>query len=242
MIQAISIGDLLRAVKRLEPSSDSQVSDIFGLLGFQTGAPTEGSTDRRVTSPRVITPGIKPDSDDPFVMEPLLKLHSPPPLFPSHDSALVPTSFEPLGDFSTLPQFGVEPLPPPANDPLYKPMLEPLLVPRLTRGILCSAASMLLEGGEFDSEKIVRQLATLRSTHHLPRKRRFSVRRGVQVFVDRSDRMLPFQLDQVQFVRAIRQYLGPELVRVFAFSRPSKADQVCELPGTTPHRFRRGWL
>jgi hypothetical protein len=124
-------------------------------------------------------------------------------------------------DYTSRPQPGwletIDPVPAAPSASGSPPLPEPLLVPRWTRAILGGALASLAAHGPLDQERLASQVARGLPVKRLPRRPWPTLARGVQLLVDRSDRMLPFNADQVRFVEQVRAVAGREQVEVLSF-------------------------
>ena len=112
------------------------------------------------------------------------------------------------------------------------PPLLPLFVPLWTRGILSAALTTDSEDGPLDLESIAESLAHGECIWQLPRLPWPTLRRGVQVLVDKSDALVPFTRDQTWLQEEIRRVVGVDRVQILRFvGCPSRA------VGTGPRKF-----
>jgi hypothetical protein len=99
-------------------------------------------------------------------------------------------------------------IPPPLPDSLFRP--------EWTRAILSGSLSRPRYGG-LDLDLLVREVARRQPLLRLPRHPVPTLVHGVQVLVDRGERMLPFAADQERLVEQIRTVAGRESVEVLSF-------------------------
>ena len=150
---------------------------------------------------------------------------APPPRLPAREPEPPPQSTpvrEPLPDFrrSTItrsrdetPAFAapVPSLPPPvdeANEPA--PPFQPLFEPSWTRAILSISLATPGEHGPVDLHRVVERVSRGAAITRLPRKIVPTLRKGVQVLVDRGAGMVPFARDADALVREIVLVAGRE--------------------------------
>ena len=106
-------------------------------------------------------------------------------------------------------------LPPDTVAPeLQRPKVEPLLAPGQQRLILLALVSKLIEGRDIDIAKTARSIVSRRALIRLPRQRRLSVRRGVQLIIDVGPRMQPFVDDEDQLMTSLLRILGRDVVEI----------------------------
>jgi hypothetical protein len=106
---------------------------------------------------------------------------------------------------------------PPAASASPPPEPDPLFAPTQRRAILTAAITTFVGEGRLDIPTIVRATVSQRPLPRLPRLLRGTVRRGVQVLVDRSSAMVPFWRDEDQIVGQLRSLLGRGRLEVLTF-------------------------
>jgi hypothetical protein len=108
----------------------------------------------------------------------------------------------------------VAPIPvlPPATDEAKEPPppFEPLFMPSWTRAILSIALGTPSEHGAIDLNRVVERVSRGRALTRLPRRIVPTLRKGVQVLVDRGSGMVPFARDAEALVREIILVAGHE--------------------------------
>jgi hypothetical protein len=98
------------------------------------------------------------------------------------------------------------------------PLPDPLLEPRWTRAILGGALATPFHDGPLDAQRLVSEAARGVPLCAIPRRVRPTLARGVQVLVDRGERMQPWSADQRQLVEQVRSVAGREQVEVLYFA------------------------
>ena len=106
----------------------------------------------------------------------------------------------------------------PASDSGPAPPTPALFGRVVRRGILSAALSTLVPEGDLDMRRILRILGDGRPLEQLPRLARATMRRGVQVLLDRSVPMDPFQQDQRDLVEALDDILADDRLEVLCFA------------------------
>lgn len=102
-------------------------------------------------------------------------------------------------------------LPPPTDEADERqPPLQPLFVPSWTRAILSMSLATPGEHGPVDLHRVVERLSHGRTLPRLPRRIVPTLRKGVQVLVDRGAGMVPFARDADALVREIILVAGRE--------------------------------
>jgi hypothetical protein len=105
----------------------------------------------------------------------------------------------------------------------FKLPYEPLFAPRQARHILSAALATRLSEGEIDVERIVSARARREPVRVVPRRLVPSLRRGVQVLLDRREALMPFFADQNNLVGALEAVVGKDRLSVLQFlHRPTR--------------------
>ncbi len=216
-----ALADLARALHELQPDDDETRRAIAALLGI-AAPPETAPAPVPVTPDRPLQIGDQGQGTDQDQVErreasPTVQTGSPPPLAfsaPSREiaAALTPdfTARQPPEWLSRARRLKT------AGEPVAPPALEPLFLPRWTRAILSASLSRKRERG-LDLEALVREVSHRRPVLRLPRRTVPTLARGVQVLLDRGERMLPFNADQAWLVEQIRTVAGRETVEVLSF-------------------------
>jgi hypothetical protein len=110
---------------------------------------------------------------------------------------------------------------------------EPLFAPRSAAATVAAAVATEIDDGPLDVEAIVAALARRQPLQRLPRKRRRSLRFGVQVLIDMGEAMQPFARDEQVLVDQVRRIVGVDRTSLLYF-----AD--CPVRGAGPGP-RRTW-
>jgi hypothetical protein len=98
------------------------------------------------------------------------------------------------------------------------PPPRPLFGPPSGRAILTATLSTSVAEGDVDIEAIVDTLTEARPVLDLPRLLTTTLRRGVQLLVDRGPGIVPFSADQLMFVGAIDDVLSDDRLEVLHFA------------------------
>jgi hypothetical protein len=226
---SIFLGDLARAVRALQVSDQATTEAIAELLGMQLGR----SAAATMTGTGLHRPG--PDEVVPEGLEEAIPDETEDALPKDEDEReSIPIDVESTPNVKEewLPE--VEPLPPPSTDVVPSPPpLEPLLVPHWSRGIISAALATDDEDGPLDVERVTEMLAKQECVRQLPTLPSRTLRRGLQLLVDKSQAMMPFARDQSWLLDEIRDIVGVDSVEVLRFIG-------CPLRGAG--RGRRPWL
>jgi hypothetical protein len=200
---SIFLGDLVQAIRRLEASDYETQKLIAEMLGMNL-AP------RLVKTPETLVP--KRTRTQPL---PEVKLDVPPVPATSPVSDSVPITIEHfqsekgewISDVEPLPMLQAE------NEHYLAPQLEPLLLPQWTRGILVGSLATRTDDGLPDIEKITETLARGEAVKELPTHSSPTLRRGLQLLIDKGQAMTLFARDQVWLHKEIRQMAGSDRVQ-----------------------------
>ncbi|MGX5211099.1 hypothetical protein ACWKT3_20880 [Streptomyces violaceus] len=85
------------------------------------------------------------------------------------------------------------------------------------RGIMFAAVAAPLESRELDERSLVRRVARLDTVRSVPRRRRLSTRRGVQLLLDHGSGLTPFQDDRMWLHELAANVIGRDRVDVLRF-------------------------
>jgi len=100
----------------------------------------------------------------------------------------------------------------------YEPPLEPLFEAQYQRQILYALAATMAAEGDFDIGSLVSQMASGQPVRNPRRKQVLTLRRGVQLLLDRGEAMTLFFGDQRALLAALRPLVGPERVQLLHFA------------------------
>lgn len=212
---AIFLGDLARAICKLEVTDPAVAKLIAAMLGFSLEEQKEEKKSPRprpnetFTSPDL--PGVEDlDEDD-------IGMTAEPETEEEQERTAIPIELSlTQGEKETwIPE--VEPLPPQEDGPVQTPPLVPLFRPQWTRGILSAALSTWADEGLLDIEEVTEILARGEQVERLPTMPSRTLGRGVQLLLDKSQAMMPFVRDQAWMLREIRNIVGMDKVEVLRF-------------------------
>jgi len=210
----IFVGDLVRVVDALGLKTGT-IERAASLLGFALSAPESARLDQESKPLRVADRPLAPPSASrpkdqpaktPILLEPVRRddVDASPPAW-LDSGVLRPAPAETDADLS------------------FDPPYEPLFGPGQTRHILSAALSTRLLEGEIDEDRIVLARAHREPIRIVPRRSVPSVRRGVQVLLDRRDALMPFFADQNHLVSTLSAVIGEDRISVLQFlHRPSR--------------------
>lgn len=208
---AIFLGDVAEALRALAPGDDATAAEIVRLLGIEPS--------QRASAPRetVVPP---PDDNEP------LPAPAPPPPEPStvtESYRYIPSSLhsETLspGPSAALRLPGHEPRldvgPSEREEPRLP--LAPLLRTSSARAILTASLSTEIVTG-VDIEKALGVIARREPFDRLPLRAIRSLRRGVQLLVDKSAGMAPYFRDQAWLSAWIGRVVGRQRMELASFA------------------------
>jgi hypothetical protein len=216
----ISIGDAIRAIVDLQPRDEATADAIRALLGIERepltlALPNVGawkpSTSEAMTSGSPQTPAAPISPASATTLTP--HAHSAP--IPGIQVLLVKTGSGPppppdWASERTL-DMGVTTrgtLPPPI--PLFRP-------PR-GRAILSTTLATVVNEGDIDLERVVDSLAEGQMLSSLPRLPSLTLRRGVELLIDRSAGIDPFRADIDGLVQSLDDILSDDRLEVARFA------------------------
>lgn len=205
----IFLGDLMDALRILKPSDDKTREQIAALLGIKLAAPTGDLPHKSAAALPV---------PEPREMPPFPEVPPAAAAEPISDAIPVELTSEETETGKWISD--VKPLPTArADDDSYViPELEPLLLPQWTRGILSASLATRTEDGMPDIESITETLAKGEILRELPRHSSPTLRRGLQLLIDKSQAMTPFARDQNSLQKEIVQLAGLDRVEIMRFA------------------------
>jgi hypothetical protein len=104
-----------------------------------------------------------------------------------------------------------------ADETAEPPAPLPLFSRLQRRGILSAALSTYVDEGDIDLDAAIESLAALRPLTRLPRTRTPTLRRGVQLLIDRGVGMDPFLADQDGLIRQLDDILSDDRLEILYF-------------------------
>jgi hypothetical protein len=205
----IFLGDLLDAIRTLKPADFETRKHIAELLGITLTLPETVTEPNRpapqpATAPAEPTPPTAP-----------LDARVPNPVTDSIPIQLVrqqTDTAEWISEVKALP--GVRP----EDESYHIPPLEPLLLPQWTRSILSLSLATKTQDGMPDLEKITETLARGEILREVPRYSSPTIRRGIQLLIDKSQAMTPFARDQSILQKDILDLAGIDRVEIKRFA------------------------
>lgn len=241
----IHLGDLARALHRLDPSDPDQTQAIAACLGFGLREPAQRHQPIEVFDPRAQptapvpspVPTPAPNRPPPQPMPPS------PPAPPSLPSMRLPSRLEAL-DPLTLAEPDLDWLddderlqdPTQAATPAPAIAREPLFPRPRDRHILSAALATPRRGRHLDLPRLLTLLTRREPLHELPCRTEATVANGCDLLLDYSPTMVPFWDDLGDLIDQVGAVIGPTRTRVYSFdTRPTAA--IRWLPG----RRREAW-
>lgn len=235
------LGDLIQAWRALGADGE-RARQVAALMGFDLPV-TRAAPDRdpvRIPSPPPVPdpvqtkPGTErvPDRPASSVAPALVRRDVPEPARPvTYRRNLRPAGVDigvrtPPGAVAAGSADVLPPAPARRTDPL--PLL-PLLPARVTPGIVTGAVATDAGDGPPDVDALTERVAQRRFGEAIPRIVRASLFRGVQLLLDRSPAMVPFERDVTELARLVRLVVGHDIEEVSFSGRPQD-----RLPGDGP--------
>ncbi len=194
----IGLADLIASVDRLRATDDALVRRIGDLLQVEAARPATARPAEPFELEPEETPQIRIGTAEVEYVHPPQSEFRPSTI--THTRSETPAFAAPL------------PALPPATEEADGPALpfEPLFVPSWTRAILSLSLATPAEHGAVDMPRVVERLSRGQTIHRLPRRVVATMRKGVQVLVDRGSGMIPFLRDAEWLVREIVRVAGRE--------------------------------
>src|SRR6185436_11002636 len=87
-----------------------------------------------------------------------------------------------------------------------------------TRALISAACATAIDGGLVDLESLIETVSKGEPIIELPRERYFSLVRGMQLLVDISENLVPFDRDLREFVRQLQLVIGKDRSEVLYFA------------------------
>jgi hypothetical protein len=217
MSPIISLGDLVRAFRSLNPANEAEKLEIAALLGFSVGALEMRSTRPAPDAPVKSTGGESK-------REPPGGQHAPMSV-PKTQIVRTPTASDRFvisgpvkkNDGSApwpqnAPGFDLDPT------PATETPFDPLFKPQWARAILSTALTAVRPTGQVSIPKVIAEVARGRPLRKMPRVRGSSVTPRLDLLVDVGDSMMPFAEDRRHMVSTVRAVVGFSNVRVLKFT------------------------
>lgn len=216
----ISVGDAIRAILDLRPADADTAETIRELLGI----------DREPTTPALPNIGAwKPSTNEAV---------SSSPSTPDAGSRVQPVPETPGPDPRATPMTGLDarrtktgtgPPPPPDWADLREETLRPtsrgatqlpppLFAPPRGRAILSTTLATVVNEGDVDLDRVVEQLADGQMLRQLPRLPSLTLRRGVQLLVDRGPAIDPFRGDIEGLSQHLDDILSDDRLEIASFA------------------------
>ncbi|MEI9941685.1 MAG: hypothetical protein WDO69_31100 [Pseudomonadota bacterium] len=212
----IGLGDLIRVLSALD-LDDEQAQAVGKLLGIESSQPDASGTGDELGA------GREPDAPRP---RPRPRPPSPSSTDSSSASEGAPGSGAALAGLTLERLPPVPPLAPSWLSTQVLPMraslsqrkpLDALLPPRTTRGLLSAMLATRVRSDDLDLEQLLDAFVKRRVVSELPRQELPSLRRGVQILVDRSDALLPFFEDATGLVQRVLDLVSSDATQVLYF-------------------------
>ncbi|HKB11870.1 MAG TPA: hypothetical protein VKD69_14505 [Vicinamibacterales bacterium] len=212
----VSIGDVVRAWRRLDARTPDQRRLLAAALGFD------------YTAPR---PRDKPADDTPVATRPTVN-DRVPPLVPKPTTPPPPRArpvnvpLKAIGPAEPAPQSTTpawlrvdRPLEPEGVEHLVAVARHrPLFKPGWTRALVSAACAMPIADGPPDIDRLIERLSNGQPVTEVPRRQSFSLRRGMQLLVDVGENLMPFDRDVRALAHDLLAVVGRDRSRVLYFA------------------------
>ncbi len=209
----ISIADLIIAVKRLgaDGTTPREIALMLGLTQDATIAvPARDAPIRPRDVTRELVPAAPAREPTPSLKRDELESEAGPTRQP------IPSDLSPIAS-AGFPGFVTKPLARQGTVTPDRPPFDPLLLPGWSRAVLSSALSTVSHDGAIDTEAIIPKIATKSRIKQIPRLPRPTMRRGVQLVIDRGPALAPFARDQEWLIDHVRLVAGNDRTEVIEF-------------------------
>ena len=236
--EEIHLGDLIRALGRLEWQSAEQAQAIAGCLGFglaerqreqEAARPSTRIFDRSHLSQQAdgALPKRPPHFKAPPLTQPPPQVDLPAQVLPAKLNLLAPqTASDAGGAAGQRPNWLTGKYQRLDDASGGSPPRRTLLPTGTARGVLTAALKTWRLGSELDLDELVRRVVRGQLPPRLPRRPSMTLGRGCQLLLDFSDSMLPWWEDLHDLSRQVTAVLGEDRVSVFDFdSSPGLARQ-----------------
>ena len=209
----LGLGDLVRAVAALGLDEEGAMR-AAAAMGLRAAPPPEEPASQRLPEGALVSKRQRPPP-----IAPLPELEASPPPLSGQDGAML--TLEPLGSSTdALPAFLTSARPLEDADLAEThalPALDPLLEPAWQRSLLGALLATETPDGPIDAERLVDLASRVRLPEKLPRRPRWTLRRGAQVLVDEGVAMMPFAGDVAQICAALLRLTGGAPVEILRF-------------------------
>jgi hypothetical protein len=108
----------------------------------------------------------------------------------------------------------------------WRPSRAPLLQRHWARHILSAVAAVAIGEGTIDEPRLIEAVSLLRPIDRLPRRKRPTLRRGLQLLVDRGSAMMPFTFDAQEIIAQLRSVVGRDNMTATTFEGTPLSDVV----------------
>jgi hypothetical protein len=215
----VSLGDLVRAVVRLEafePEIALKIAECLGIALDEPAATAPSDRERHKQAPETSGPPV-----------PAVNVPFKPPAPSRGDAATPPgpplaSQLEPLPDDPTPPPpwlgGSLAALGPPESGPDRPGPDASLFTPAWTRQLLRAALAVPAVTTAVDIDRLVDRLSRAEAPAHMPLLIGRSLRRGIHVLSDYGEAMAPFAADRAALTEKLRMIIGREWVQELRFA------------------------
>jgi hypothetical protein len=221
----ISLGDALRAMHALKPADTETCEAVRSMLGLydeEIITPANPSIGAALPSSKG---GLRPESVNApqplrWRREPEMKNRAIPPPAVAVGKAVAYTLTQVTNGSgpSEVPASLAKGKDLAADATTEAPAPLPLFSRLQRRGILSAALATYANEGDIDLDAAIESLAALRPLTRLPRIPAPTLRRGVQLLIDRGDGMDPFLADEDGLIRQLDDILSDDRLEVLYFA------------------------
>jgi len=227
----ISLGDVLRALARLKPKTDTQTSEILRCLGFQTSSvyqspqpyrSNQGAWNRnhfrkkpqQKPSPNYAPqPTLPPTPEVPIAL-PKEVLHSTLEVLPDAGAINPSTTINPKVENATPLSLSAKGI---------SPSRISLLPKNRARAITSATIAQYTAGVDLNIPRLVQTVIQRKPLYSIPRLPQKTIRNGCHLLLDFSDALLPWWQDMRDLKRQFHDILDESICKTFEFENDPMA-------------------
>ncbi len=222
---AIGLGDLVRAIKRLQPLADEDLHRVAKSLGFvfhssSTGEEYGTQAIRGAFNRQRFGKQPLPTAENQPSISPNPSMPPVPEIPPGLPETILDTEIEILNSFDSnevsIPP-NIDKHSSLQNETLLPLQRHSLFSKNTTRGVLVPAVAQPVFGEDLDIVKIVDTLVRCQPLQCLPTKSRYTTRNGCHLLLDFSDQLTPWWPDMQDLMHQLQSILGKEASPVYEF-------------------------
>ncbi len=228
----VFLADLIEALHALDVRDARHASRLAQMLGVESLPELQEPTELPLPAAR--SKDLRPSSSQPLPIGPAPDPNAPTPLPAAQHGAAhaVLVEAEPATSAPAAPLWLTTIQAMARAAPTLRPtrlLIDPLFEPPRQRALLGALAAAPISDGEVDVDVLIEQLARRQMPRELPRHRGWSLRRGVQILLDRGPAMVPFDHDVDALLRHLHGLMPVDRIACVHFA--GSPLHGCRLPG-----------